>query len=52
MLCAKLDLLSIATKATHAPGAWATSIFLFGAGHYEKPSTGYKDLENILLAHM
>ncbi len=25
-------------------------IFLFGARHYEKPSTGYGDLENILLA--
>ena len=28
----------------------ATKIFLFGARHYEKPSTGYSDLENILLA--
>ena len=27
----------------------ATNIFLFGARHYEKPSTGYGDLENILL---
>ena len=27
----------------------ATKIFLFGARHYEKPSTGYGKFENILL---
>ena len=37
-------------KKTQKATCATRRLFLFGARHYEKPSTGYGDLEHILLA--